>query len=548
MRSSVKTDIMRIRTKTSALFLLLANAGAWAQVTPSATVEEKKCAIEGRVVNALTGAPLRKASVRLYTVRRATSVTEPESSPQATSQATTTDAGGRFVLPAVDAGQYMLRADAMGHERGEYGARKPGGRGSVLSLSAGAELKDLVLKLTPQAAFTGKVSDQNGEPVQYAQVLALAVRYHRGRKQLFEIGSARSDDRGQYRMENLRPGRHYLVVAPPPDAGLGRRYYPGVTDLAQAQRVAGAPGGELGGLDFRLQKEPGVRVSGYALDGAGRPLSRADVTIVPHLVSSGVAFGAAIVRPDGAFAIANVTKGSYKLRLLADIGHHIVVEKQIEVQEHDVTGVAMVAHPPQPLAGTIVIPGLEKSALKRVRVLLDRQDGLRWKLQMATADESGAFVLNEIFPAPYRVMAFGLPSGAYISSVKAGGREVQGRDVDFSERVPDGIEVVAKPDGATVSGTVLYRGAPFAEARVVLVPQDSHPTLPNRFTSSREDGTFTITGIPPGTYRLFAWEEVEPGAWEDPEFMRPYEKEGFKIVLESRATESVRVNLIPAAN
>ena len=41
-----------------------------------------------------------------------------------------------------------------------------------------------------------------------------------------------------------------------------------------------------------------------------------------------------------------------------------------------------------------------------------------------------------------------------------------------------------------------------------------------------------MRGIPPGEYKLFSWEEVELGAWEDPEFLKPFEEKGGKIALQ----------------
>jgi hypothetical protein len=43
-----------------------------------------------------------------------------------------------------------------------------------------------------------------------------------------------------------------------------------------------------------------------------------------------------------------------------------------------------------------------------------------------------------------------------------------------------------------------------------------------------------MKGMPPGNYQLFAWDDVEPDAWFDPDFLRP---------IESRAA-SVKLHLI----
>jgi hypothetical protein len=47
----------------------------------------------------------------------------------------------------------------------------------------------------------------------------------------------------------------------------------------------------------------------------------------------------------------------------------------------------------------------------------------------------------------------------------------------------------------------------------------------------------------PGNYKLFAWEDVEPEAWEDSDFLKDYEKLGEKVVLEPGARASVDLHL-----
>jgi hypothetical protein len=52
-----------------------------------------------------------------------------------------------------------------------------------------------------------------------------------------------------------------------------------------------------------------------------------------------------------------------------------------------------------------------------------------------------------------------------------------------------------------------------------------------------------MTGLAPGDYLVLAWEDVEYGAWTDPEFLRTYETTGTHVRLEEGATQSVRVRI-----
>jgi hypothetical protein len=57
---------------------------------------------------------------------------------------------------------------------------------------------------------------------------------------------------------------------------------------------------------------------------------------------------------------------------------------------------------------------------------------------------------------------------------------------------------------------------------------------------------FTLRGISPGEYKLYAWEEIEQGAYEDPEFLRPYEKKGKDVRVDEASKTTLELTLIPA--
>jgi protocatechuate 3,4-dioxygenase beta subunit len=417
-----------------------------------------------------------------------------------------------------------------------------------LNLSPGKTVKDLVIKLVPQAAFTGRVLDEAGDPVPQASVRVLAVQYRRGRRELVPLGMASSDDTGRYRVENVRPGKHYLFACAP-GSGLGNMYYPGVRELSQASRVGAAPNSELGGLDFRLRKETGVRVWGAAVDENGQPLRNSFVTIAPREMLSHEGYPGAMVRGDGAFELRNVPPGLHTLRVRGFSSDQAAVEKQLNVADRDEEGVVMVAVPANGLGGAVSIAGNAAKLPANGRILMARADGFAAAPLTAAVEKDGTFALPRVLPTQYRVSTSGFGPGAYIAAVKAADREIAGREVDFAGGVPDRVEVVIAMDGAGLGGTVQHRDLPFADATVVLVPEESLRDRGSLYRVVRSDnnGSFTMTGIPPGTYKLFAWEEIEPGVWQDREFLRPFEDRGVKVVLQPKAAESVRLSLIPAA-
>jgi protocatechuate 3,4-dioxygenase beta subunit len=70
-----------------------------------------------------------------------------------------------------------------------------------------------------------------------------------------------------------------------------------------------------------------------------------------------------------------------------------------------------------------------------------------------------------------------------------------------------------------------------------------------RTATTDEQGRYEFSAVPPGKYKIFAWENPEPGIWFAPGFLKSYESQGQAITLEpkeSRAIE-VRVSVRPDA-
>jgi hypothetical protein len=57
-------------------------------------------------------------------------------------------------------------------------------------------------------------------------------------------------------------------------------------------------------------------------------------------------------------------------------------------------------------------------------------------------------------------------------------------------------------------------------------------------------GAFQIRGLPPGDYRLYAWQQVEEGAWMDPDFLAPLTGKAEKVSLSEGGRESRQVKMI----
>ena len=65
-----------------------------------------------------------------------------------------------------------------------------------------------------------------------------------------------------------------------------------------------------------------------------------------------------------------------------------------------------------------------------------------------------------------------------------------------------------------------------------------------RFATSDQTGHFTMNAIAPGDYKLFAWEDLEPGAYNDPDFLRKYEALATPVQISESSTSTVEVKVL----
>jgi Carboxypeptidase regulatory-like domain len=247
---------------------------------------ESSCSVDGRVVSAVDGSPLRSAKLTLV----------PEhDGRKAKLYAATTDRDGRFVLKDIMPGRYHFAASRTGFVAQSYKA-KGTDDGAVLSLRPGERVGDVLFRMIVPGVVTGRVTDEDGEPMVRAQVLALQRPSEEELEdegpsaspkwRLQAVSSALTDDRGQYRIFGLTPGEYYLKAAdssePDPNTLVNEAswirdllgseyapaYYPGVAQASQAQVVSVRAGDEVQ-ADIFMQHTKTVALAGHVIGRDG---------------------------------------------------------------------------------------------------------------------------------------------------------------------------------------------------------------------------------------------------------------------------------------
>ncbi len=505
-------------------------------------------AVEGQVFNLASGEPLRKVRVLL----------RPSGSSERRLYGALSDASGRFAIAGIQPGRYVLTAERAGFVVAHYGRRRQSRRGSVLALAAGERLQDVVFRLTPHGVVTGRVLDEEGDTVAGAKVEALRTSSLQGRRALVPVSGSTSNDIGEYRIPGLAPGRYYLSVTYQLPAAFNRggledryapTYYPGTADAAASAPLDIAEGQQLRGIDVTLTRVRTVRVAGRLSTPAGAVSRNTMVFLMPREGGAG-GFRArnSTMAQEGRFEIRGVVPGSYVIAAHRyENGSRYTASRPIEVSEAGAEDIELVMTPGFEVKGRVRVEGEGQPELGGATVTLQPEGELMLAGPVGSrVGEGGSFRLTNVAPDRYRVLMAGLPERYYMKAARLG-------DVDMLENGADvnsgagPLEILLSATGGEVQGVSLdARGQPAPGATVVLAPEIEHRPRRDLFRTAVADqyGRFTLQGIAPGDYKLFAWEEVENDAWLDPEFLRPVESAARSITVRENGRETVQVRLL----
>jgi hypothetical protein len=518
--------------------------------------------LRGFVVAADTGAPIRRAQVRI-------------SSPEAQeTRITTTDEQGRFELKELVGGRYTVTASKGGFVTLQYGQRRPGERGTPVDLPAGQTIDKVTIGLPRGSVIAGRIVDEFGEPLTGAQVSVLRYAYVNGTRQLRPAGQAdRTDDQGSFRVFGLSPGEYYVTATlrddrgprmlarddDAPSSGYAPTYFPGTTSAADAQRVVVNLGEEVNGVAFGLTLVPLARVSGRVIGPAGASPS-GPIMAVPddagRIDGGGMRTGA--IRADGSFEIAGLAPGRYVLQ--AGRGRRptndLVGRASVVVAGANVDNVTIALTTPAVASGRVETdtgapPGFRASQVRISAAAAADAAPMAFGGGGAgtVADDYSFEVRGMSGPSYLRVNA---PSGWYLKRIVLEGDDVTDTPLGFEPGSQlAGLRVVLTQSAAAVSGSVRdERGAAVLDATVVVFPDDEKLWRPqSRFIrTARPDtsGRFDLTGMPGSpAYRVVAVQGLEDGQAFDPEFLASVRDRAERLALAEGEAKNLDLRLRP---
>ena len=545
------TQLVASRRPLPGLLLLLAMAclPALPQTAPSASTHTSEPAtgsyrIAGTVVNAVSGEPVRRATVAVLAEEDSHTVASVES-----------DSEGRFSLERLPAAKYQLTASKRGFRSAFYDEHDE--FSTAIVTGPGQETGSLTFRLVPGAVLHGVVAADGGDPVEGATVmLFLKPSGRRQAKRITQVDSVTTDDTGAYEFSNLAAGEYLVAVTAEPWYALHRsasrpRQNPGdsgaaldlafpvtffdsTTEDSSATRIVLA-GGSREEANINLHAVPALHL---VVETPRKP----DGSIVrPELRQT--VFGT-VVSTESAGFLDSIQSGTTEFTGVAPGRYELAQGDPPRIVDLDATTSQQVdpslGTPTVTVTGTLRNPS--GSALPyEATVTLNWLDGPHRQEPVRTVSRNGWFSFGSAASSEWGLSAEAGVNGKplVIVSTTVGSRTRLGNLVTVRDR-PLSVVVTVSEVATRIEGFARRDGEGVAGVMVVLAPKDL-TTIQGlvRRDQSDSDGSFALRDVVPGQYTVVAIEDGWNLDWEQPGVIGRYLPRGIAVTVTDRSGKLV---------
>jgi Carboxypeptidase regulatory-like domain len=339
-------------------------------------------------------------------------------------------------------------------------------------------------------------------------------------------------------------------------------------------------------MDITITRPLTYKIKGTVVDSStGSAPKNVEVSVIPKSGSElivedkfGFVGGDNSSYANGVFEVSNVVPGTYTLRVSgypdwnapldksaiaavrttsdlygAAFNRATTAEIPIEVSAADVTGVNVTLTPGVRVPLKVSINGNDVSTLKdfeKLRISLTPKsrsyDESGGQLGPLTAEGNGT--IDKVANGLYRVgMESGIPE-IYIKEATFDNMDALNGFIQINGPPSGALRVVLDDKPGRIDGTLMDSvSKPVAGVQVILIPEKNrYRTESFKFADTDDKGRFTFRGIPPGDYRVYAWESIEQYDYFDPDLLSRYEQQGRFAHVTEMSQENIDVRLIPA--
>ncbi len=348
---------------------------------------------------------------------------------------------------------------------------------------------------------------------------------------LFSACDTATDKTGRYECHSLPRGRFLLAVSSSgkvaKQTGGDRQsnatisFYPGVADLTKAELIT------INGLvdnwvDICIPETTSTYIKGTVVSASR------DIALSLKAVSGGISFDTEIpvkFQPEsGEFFVEEIPPGSY--RLTADWfagGKGYKGSVSLLVSHSPVEKLGISAEIDNTLSGTITAAAGKPTITS---VQLQSLDGSR--PPVLTNVIAGNFRFAPIPPGKY-VLCIPAVQDSFVDSIVMDGKPFDGAAFVVPSQNMSHLEVHLQQPALSIRGTVQPWDAQNQTAEVIAQSETSGQIYQVITDNFRQ---FALSGLAPGTYRLFAWPGSDQIEFRNPVALKRYEDDSTEINIQ----------------
>jgi hypothetical protein len=483
--------------------------------------------VSGRVVNAATNQPVRRALVRLNT------------------RAVLTDSEGRFRFEQ----NKESSANLLVTKPGFYASAEYGDAGN-LYLQSAQLAAPLELRIYPEALLSGVVLAPDGTPLPEISVTAMRRVYDEMGRRWVPADQRQTDVHGNFRIPV--PAGEYRVQT---------GYLPRSTAISKAVLPVAVPSGSASNTSQLIRIYSGeeqtfeLRPAVSAIHTVGISQVRPDRGFlrISARASNGGSVQVSSMPSSGDETKIQLPQGTYALtvRTMGDTDAPEQAETTVTVPDHDISGVALRFSPVPSIPVELLI---DEASSSDASTTVLAQLGLSLQSEQADSDGGSASVRlsprsNQTFffsaaPGSYRLV--GRNSGAwYIKSAGYGDSDLLEQELVVAPGASGTpIRIVVSNQTAALQGTVHLNGDP-AASWVYLIP-NRRSAQADYSTRSSSTGSYSFDHLPPGSYQAIAFERRHSADYRDSESLTPFGGHVQSVTVNVGDKPTLNLEAVPA--
>src|ERR1017187_5653995 len=459
---------------------LLASVVALAAMAQTPPSEPATCSLTGVVKEATTHVPL--AGVRVW-------VGQPSD---------TTGPQGQFAFQKLESGRHWVSV---------YDKSRAASGGVYVLLNAGQELTGVEIYIKAGGSISGRVFDEDRQPVAGAAVVLLEATFEFGQTAYRPNLTAQTHHNGEYRLAPVPAERGYLILvkkpvklidsAEPMPADPEKRprlpmptFYPGSPDIEGGQAVTIGSSEDRRGMDIQMTSAPSYCIDGEVRTSGGAQASELTITEQLPLIFRSSLTPVTTALSEGKFRACGFHPGEYRLAAANKEGSRSQrwsALAQVVITDRDAQDVQLSPISALTLSGEAVWepPPSGKAAEARINIGLTRF----WDVGHAEEPEPkfymigsrifgahvrvpGPFTLESMPVEDYTLEVREVPEGCYVKDAAFAGASVLHQPLRLTQVTGEGrLHIALACDSGSLTARVTDRdGNPVSPVRPAVMP------------------------------------------------------------------------------